>query len=289
MRSDVNYSHSKNIGEAVGSFCGVPINSYNTFDLELDVALEAQRTVLRNQAMGCSDAPSTAEILPGEMLCADNIIRRVTTAEAAGYDTFKEKNPVKLLVTGGNYDSENSRHNNPRCVVGASKPRQSTPEELCAWINGEDEQPGFYDKLPQFGGISHEVLAEGDDKIVRANDAKSHLLYAFRYVGGLPGTCIGGDVTRPFDVPQFTVGIHSPSHVVQYFDKDEAVRLHRLKEESAKEASLEDTRAYSKFNFENWQELDKLRRDCDACYAPMSHVDRITVGGTALFVPEEES
>ena len=97
MRSDVNYSHSKNIGESIGEFCGVPIRTYNNFDLELDVALDVQRTVLRNQAMGCSDTPNTAEILPGEVLCSDNIIRRVTTTEATGYDAFKEQ-PVKMLV-----------------------------------------------------------------------------------------------------------------------------------------------------------------------------------------------
>ncbi len=44
MKMDVNYSHSKNIGESIGEFCGVPIRTYNNFDLELDVALDVQRT-----------------------------------------------------------------------------------------------------------------------------------------------------------------------------------------------------------------------------------------------------
>ena len=274
MRSDVNYSHSKNIGEAVGSFCELPIRSYDNFALELDVALDVQSTVLRNRAMGCSDIPNTAEIMPGELLCADNIIRRVTTAEATGYDTFKEKNPVKMLVgasDGRMYDAEENQW-----YIKEKKLRQSTPEELSAWLNDMPKR-----------SFKSRVEVDGKDKLLITDAANGEQLYAFRYVEGLPATYIGGDETRPFDPPQFVVGTRSPSHVVQYFDKDEAIRLKRLKEESEKEAALEDTRAYAKFNFETWQELDNLRRDCDARYIPTSHVERITVGGTALFAPEE--
>ena len=82
MRTDVNYSHYKNIREQVGEFCGTPIRLYDPFDLELDDALDVQNVRLRNQAMGCSDSPSTAEVLPGEVVCPDNIIRRKTTVEA---------------------------------------------------------------------------------------------------------------------------------------------------------------------------------------------------------------
>jgi hypothetical protein len=263
MRSDVNYSHSKNIGEAVGSFCELPIRSYDNFALELDVALDSQSTILRNRAMGCSDIPNTAEILPGEVLCADNIIRRETAAETIGYDAYKEKQPVKKLMVGHNsYDSENSRHNNPHCAVGASKPRQDTPEEMCAYLNGETEAPGFYDKLPQYGGLRHEVVTDGDDKLLRCTDAKGTLLYAFRYIGGFPATYIGGEEVRPLALPQFTVGLNSPSRVVQYFDNGNKLR----------HAPVEPME-YA----DEW-----------ACtYIPTSHVERITVGGTALFAPEE--
>ena len=248
MRSDVNYSHSKNIGEAVGSFCGVPINSYDTFDLELDVALDSQSIILRNRAMGCSDIPSTAEILPGEVLCADNIIRRETTTEATGKGMYTE---------GTAYGSEKLAD---LCVQSSvmtnadnlrGRKGQSTPEELCAWLNAMPKR-----------SFKSEAVTEGEDKTVRTTDAKGTPLHAFRYVGGLPGTYIGGDEARLLAPPQTRVGIDSPSRVIQYFDNGNAIKV-----------STEPIKEYA----DEW-----------ACtYIPTSHVERITVGGTALFAPEE--
>ena len=249
MRSDVNYSHSKNIGEAVGSFCELPIRSYYNFALELDVALDIQSTILRNRAMGCSDIPNTAEIMPGEVLCADNIIRRVTTAEAVGYDEFKEKNPVKMLV-GANDGREYSTEDN-QWHSKEKKLRQSTPEELGAWLND----------LPK-RSFKSEVVTEGDDKIIRTTDAKGNPLHSFRYVGGLPGTYIGGDEARLLAPPQTRVGINSPSRVIQYFDNGNAIKV-----------STEPTKEYAD--------------EFISHYIPTSHVERMTVGGTALFAPEE--
>ena len=249
MRSDVNYSHSKNIGEAVGNFCELLIRHYDNFDLELDVALDVQSTVLRNRAMGCSDIPNTAEIMPGELLCADNIIRRVTTAEAVGYDTFKEKNPVKMLV-GANDGREYSTEDN-QWYMKEKKLRQSTPEELAAWLND----------LPK-RSFKSEVATEGDDKTIHTTDAKGVLLHTFRYVGGLPGTYQGGEEARLLDLPQRTLGLNTPSRVIQYFDNGNAIKV-----------NTEPIKEYA----DEW-----------ACtYIPTSHVERITVGGTALFAPEE--
>ena len=249
MRSDVNYSHSKNIGEAIGSFCGVPINSYSNFAMELDVALDVQSTVLRNRAMGCSDIPNTAEIMPGELLCADNIIRRVTTAEAAGYDEFKEKNPVKMLVganDGREYSTEDSQW-----YMKEKKLRQSTPEELAAWLNN----------LPK-RSFKSEAVATGGDVLIHTADAKGNPLHAFRYMGGLPGTYIGGDEARLLAPPQTRVGINSPSRVIQYLDNGNAIKV-----------STEPIKEYA----DEWV----------CTYIPTSHVERTTVGGTALFAPEE--
>jgi hypothetical protein len=247
MRSDVNYSHSKNIGEAVGSFCELPIRSYDNFALELDVAVDSQNIILRNRAMGCSDIPNTAEIMPGEVLCADNIIRRVTTAEAVGYDEFKEKNPVKMLV-GANDGREYSTEDN-QWYSKEKKLRQSTPEELAAWLNDIPKR-------------SFESIVEvvGEDKLLTT--AGEGLLYAFRYVGGLPVTYIGGDEARLLAPPQTRVGINSPSRVIQYFDNGNAIKV-----------STEPIKEYA----DEWT----------CTYIPTSHVERITVGGNALFAPEE--
>jgi hypothetical protein len=247
MRSDVNYSHSKNIGEAVGSFCELPIRSYDNFALELDVALDVQRTVLRNQAMGCSDIPTTAEILPGEVLCADNIIRRTTTAEAVGYDTYMEKRPTTMLIGASGL----VRNDNDEWVKEYSGKEQSTPEELCAALNA----------MPKRSFVS-KVEVKGEDKNLCTYDSSGKLLYTFRYVGGLPGTYIGGDEARLLAPPQTRVGINSPSRVIQYLDNGNTIKV-----------STEPIKEYA----DEW-----------ACtYIPTSHVERITVGGTALFAPEE--
>ena len=248
MRSDVNYSHSKNIGEAVGSFCGVPINSYDTFDLELDVALDSQNTILRNRAMGCSDIPNTAEILPGEKLCADNIIRRVTTSEVTGNGKYAEGRAYgseKLADLCAQFSIMTSADN----LRG--RKGQSTPEELAAWLNDMPKR-----------SFKSEVATEGDDKTIHTADAKGNPLHSFRYVGGLPGTYIGGDEARLLAPPQTRVGINSPSRVIQYLDNGNAIKV-----------STEPIKEYA----DEWV----------CTYIPTSHVERITVGGTALFAPEE--
>lgn len=255
MRSDVNYSHSKNIGETVGDFHGVPICSYDPFELELDVESDVSATVLRNQTMGCSDIPNTAEILPGEVLCTDNIVRRTTAAEAIGYDEFKERQPIKILVgtgDGATYSPEDNQWH-----MKEKKARQSTPEELCAWLNDLPNQNYGRDSKRSF---KSEVVTEGDDKIIRTTDKAGNLLYATRYVGGVPGTYIGGDESRLLDTPQVTVGINSPSHVVQYYDNGNAVK-----------ANPEPPKDYR----DEWRQAER--------YTPTPNVSRSTIGGTALF------
>ena len=186
MRRDVTYSHSKNIGEVLGDFHGVPVQAYDTFDLELDEALDVQQTVLCNQVMGCSDVPNTAEVLPGEVLCADNMIRRTTTAEASGYDEFKEKNPVKMLVGMDlMYDSEDRVWRNPNEWVRLGngdlirkQHGQMPAEKLCAWLNDPNNM-----KKRSF---KSRIEVEGDDKLVITDDAKGNPVHAFRYIGGTP-------------------------------------------------------------------------------------------------------
>lgn len=239
MRTDVNYSHSKNMGEAIGSFCDVPIRAYDNFELEVDLALASQWSVL----IGGASVP--AEILPGELLCSDNIIRRVTTAEATGYDTFKEKNPVKMLVganDGREYNTEDSQW-----YMKEQKLRQSTPEELSAWLNDMPKRT-----------FSLAVQRTGMNKEIRAVEAEDKMLYAFRYLEGTPETYIGGDEVRPFDPPQFKRGDYSPSHVVQYFDNGNDIHRKPV-------------------------DFKEYRDELESKYIPTSHLERLTVGGTALF------
>jgi hypothetical protein len=245
MRSDMNYSHSKNIAEEVGEFCGVSIYRYSRFDLELDQALETQRTVLSNQASGI-EFPNTAEILPGEVLCGDNVVRRVTTAEAVGYDEFKEKNPVRHLIgiDGLLYDVDNQQW-----ALGTKRTfGQSTPKEMAAWLNAQEKCSFHY-----------HVDTEGEDKVLCAEDSKGVPLYAFRYVGGLPGTYIGGGEIRPFEPPQTERGAGTDSRVVEC--------IVPTLESAHREPVV----------MQEW--LDEGY----SAYVPTPHLERVTVGGTALF------
>jgi hypothetical protein len=168
---------------------------------------------LSNRLAVSSGTSVPAEILPGEERCADGIIRRITTAEAIGYDVFKDRQQME-------YDSEVR-------VSTAHKLQPSTPEEMCAWLNAQPKS-----------SFKSEVVTEGDDKIIRTTDAKGTLVYAFRYIGGL-----ASDVIQCFDDGR---GLqHPPIELKEYADE--------------------------------WT----------CTYIPTSHVERITVGGNALFAPEE--
>jgi hypothetical protein len=194
---------------SVGSFCGAPIVTLDEFGMEVDEVRN-----LSNRLAVSSGTSVPAEILPGEERCADGIIRRITTAEAVGYDVFKDGRPVEVDM--GQRDCK------------ASSITQSTAEGICAWLNAQPKS-----------SFKSEVVTEGDDKIIRTTDAKGTLVYAFRYIGGL-----ASDVIQCFDDGR---GLqHPPIEIKEYADE--------------------------------W-----------ACtYIPTSHVERITVGGTALFAPEEE-
>jgi hypothetical protein len=245
MRTDVNFSHSKNIWEPIGhDFCGTPIRSYDKFDLELDQALDVQRTVLSNNASGI-EFPSTAEILPGETLCSDNVVRRMTTAEAIGYDAYMDKKEVAMLIgtDGMMYDPETNQWGRADKLFG-----QSTPEEMCAWLNAQEKCSFIYT-----------VVEQGEDKILRATDSKGVPLYAFRYVGGLPGTYIGGGEIHPFEPPQTERGAGTDSRVVEC--------IVPTPERAYREPVV----------MQEWVD------EGHSAYTPTLHLERLTVGGTALF------
>jgi hypothetical protein len=242
----VNYSHSKNIGEQVGDFCGTPILSYDGFGMDLDQALDVQQTVLRNQAMGCSDTPNTAEIMPGEMLCSDNMIRRATAAEVTGQGAHSAGTAYgseKLAVLCDMYSIAGSTENK------RGGKRQSTPEELCAWLNAMSKR-----------SFTLSVKSEGGSKKIIATDKAGKVIYGFLYAGGTPGAYIGGEEARLLDRPQTYLASDSPSRVIQYFDNGNTI----------KHAPVE-----AKEYADEWR--------INSTYKWTPHVERLTVGGTALF------
>lgn len=82
LKLDINETHSKNLSAgSVGSFCGSPIREMYTHEMELDQVVEVARQIEINRKL---NPPSTVEVLPGELICDDNIVRRSSTAEAVG-------------------------------------------------------------------------------------------------------------------------------------------------------------------------------------------------------------
>ena len=74
----------------IGSFCGQPIITIDELGAEVDDDAE-----LHIRLMSSSGISIPAEILPGEERCKDGIIRRQTTAEAQGYDTYHNQEQIE--------------------------------------------------------------------------------------------------------------------------------------------------------------------------------------------------
>ena len=86
------------IGTQVGSFYGSPIYSYIPEASEAQATAEARRQAALSRVLGDGVSP---ELLPGEVVCTDGIIRRTTTAEHQGptYDDFKApEDAIKLSL-----------------------------------------------------------------------------------------------------------------------------------------------------------------------------------------------
>jgi len=84
MFSDIYESiHSDDLGETVGSFHWEPVRSWNPSSSRERDDRYARLCVLTKQGDGIP-----ADVLPGQIVCVDNTIRRETTAEAIGYDEF---------------------------------------------------------------------------------------------------------------------------------------------------------------------------------------------------------
>jgi len=84
LKLDNLYTHSKNVGqEPLGFFCGSYIVTLNKQAMAEDEHLEVCRVV-----DAAIPNTITAELLPGEVICSDGIVRRGTASEVVGYDEF---------------------------------------------------------------------------------------------------------------------------------------------------------------------------------------------------------
>lgn len=97
---DLLYSHSKNVGQkVVGEFCGSPIVTLDERAIDIDLLIETARIIEVNRSLGVES--SIVEVLPGEVICPDNIVRRSTTSEAVGESFYAYEVPkgtVKVSI-----------------------------------------------------------------------------------------------------------------------------------------------------------------------------------------------
>jgi hypothetical protein len=92
IKLDIHIAHDSRVlrDNIVGEFCGSPIITLD----ELGIAADEQLDL--NRRLKFSTGTSVpAEVLPGEEICSDGIIRRVTTAEAVGYDTYHNQEAIE--------------------------------------------------------------------------------------------------------------------------------------------------------------------------------------------------
>ena len=78
---DILFAHQDRVlrDDVAGYFCGQPIVGLDELDMEVD---QMRDTI--NRIASSSGTSIPAEVMPGEMICADNVIRRTTTREVTG-------------------------------------------------------------------------------------------------------------------------------------------------------------------------------------------------------------
>lgn len=95
---DNNIAHDSRVqrDNVVGTFCGAPIITLDEVGMDVDVVRDQNRRL--SVSSGQSIPP---EVLPGEEVCSDNVIRRTTTAEAMGYETYHNQAATELGTKRG--------------------------------------------------------------------------------------------------------------------------------------------------------------------------------------------
>jgi hypothetical protein len=90
LRSESINNSRVNEADVIGSFCGQRIVTIDALGAEADDEADMYLRLLTS-----SHTSIDAEILPGEEHCADGIIRRTTTTEAVGYDTYHNQDQIE--------------------------------------------------------------------------------------------------------------------------------------------------------------------------------------------------
>jgi hypothetical protein len=98
---DILFAHHSRTGEAIGTFCGSPVVTLDELGMEVD---QVRDTV--NRIVSSSGTSIPAEIMPGEMRCADGIIRRTTTREVTGEQHAILTDPLAKWHPKGQDDGE---------------------------------------------------------------------------------------------------------------------------------------------------------------------------------------
>ena len=144
-------------------------------------------------------------------------------------------------------------------TLSASKPHQSSPQQLLEWLEGrpvtDAEAKVGVVPYPNIKAFSRELV--GDElRAFIMKDGKRTEVYAFRIVGG-------------------EFGSSGAETVVNLLSTEDGYEYDRTLTKSQKRELAEVPEAWD----DEW--ISK--------YVPTSHVERITVGGTAFFAPEEEN
>ena len=90
LKSESINNSRVNENDVIGYFCGQRIVTIDELGAEADDEAD-----LQIRLMTSSHTSISPEILPGEERCVDGIIRRVTTAEAVGYDVYHNQEQIE--------------------------------------------------------------------------------------------------------------------------------------------------------------------------------------------------
>lgn len=98
IKLDNNIAHDSRVqrDNVGGYFCGIPVVTLDEVSVGTDI-----RDELRIRLGANTGKSIPAEVLPGEEICADNIIRRSTTTEVIGYDTYHNQVAIEAGTERG--------------------------------------------------------------------------------------------------------------------------------------------------------------------------------------------
>jgi hypothetical protein len=146
MRLDILVARPEHIfATDLPKFSGSPIYGMDTLAMEDAVNRDIENRVRENKR---SPVENRAEVMPGEIICPDNIIRRTTTREVTGKHEALMSNSLSMWCPRG------------QSVDDAGEPIESPVELLCVNID-EARQASKEGKIVKWrtAGELSEVIA----------------------------------------------------------------------------------------------------------------------------------